>query len=380
MLTNKRATSVVITILTLTLGGCGGNEPIREIMEGRKVEYERDEYQARKELQYPPDIITATQAEYAGSQLLSEYSIASVPEVGTVADVELGDARQVVYRRDGNLRWVEVDLPVDDTWILAQQFWLDTGFTPEKEEPQLGVIETAWLDLRQAPLGPGLTGVLDDVLDRVLDSGERDKFVSNIEAVNDEKSALYISHRHLGAVFKTDGQFEGFKPLPPDPLLEIEMLRRFMLFAAQTPEAQQEDTFVEEVAEAEAEEEKDYILEDDRLLIKKPLDESWLLVRIGLDRGGFTIEDRDNSARIYYIQHSGGPESQQIFSKVEKGFFNQIFAEEQPILRDLKMTLVAGEEEGEDATVVQVESADEGEPLTESQAAVLLELLSVNLP
>ena len=96
-----------------------------------------------------------------------------------------------------------------------------------------------------------------------------------------------------------------------------------------------------------------------------------------MDRGGFTIEDQDYAERAYYIIHSGGPESQQIFGKADTGFFNQIFGDEKPILREIKMTL-SGEEEQK--TVITVSASDDGDPLTDIQSSVLLELLSVNLP
>lgn len=359
----------------LSLAGCGA-APVQDIIDGRKVDYRRDEYQEARVLQYPPDIIAA-QKEKGGAQLLSEYRIQAVPEIDQPDEVQLADARRVYYRREGNLRWIDLDLPPADAWNLARKFWEDFNFTLVREEADVGTLETDWLDLRQGPASAGLGSFLDDFLNRVRDSGERDKFITRVEG-SGESSSIFVSHRHISAQFDREGLFSGYTPLPSDSQLETEMLRRIMIFAAGSPEAEseEEEAFAEEIAAAE-EAGDDYEFTGDSLYINKPPAESWLLVRIGLDRGGFTIEDQDHAERVYYIRHTGGPESQQIFGKAETNFFNKLFGEEKPILREIKLSLV-GEEDGR--TSVRVAADDDEGELTEAQSSVLLELLSVNLP
>jgi outer membrane protein assembly factor BamC len=346
------------------------SSPVEDIIAGRKVKYEREEYQESKELQYPPDIIT--DARQVESQLLSEYRIASVPTIITEEnEVPLDSEHKVSYQRDGNLRWINVDLSAGETWVRINNFWKDLGFPLYKEDPRLGTIETDWLDLRQDVASPGLGSLLDNILNRVRDSGKRDKFVTRIEG-SDEQSSVFIAHRHLAAQFNKDGFFSNYEPLPADAQLEAEMLRRMMIYFAG---GDKNEIITEEIATAEAIE-KDYVLEETQLRIKKTLEESWLLVRIGLDRGGFTINDRDYVELAYYISHSGGPESNKIFSKVETSFFNKLFGEEKPILRDIKLTLRG---DGND-TIVEVLADDDDGDLTVAQSSVLLELISINLP
>lgn len=354
------------------LAGCGAPR-VQDIIDGRKVDYRRDEYQESANLQYPPDIILS-EKEREGAQLLSEYRIQEVPSIEQPEEIAFSGERKVYYRRDGNLRWVDIDLPAAESWNLAQRFWGDLDFPVVREDPQSGTMETDWLDLRQAPSSVGLASFLDDFLNRIRDSGERDKFILRVEG-GEESSSLFIAHRHSAANFNSEGQFANFAPLPPDPQLEAEMLRRIMIFAAGTPEEEQTEAFREEIFAEE--EESDYEFSDTVLRIKKPVEESWQLVRIGLDRGGFTIEDQDHVERAYYIRHTGGPESQKIFGQAETNFFNKLFGEEKPVLRDIKLTLSA---ESEDLTVVAVAAADDKGELTEAQQSVLLELLSVNLP
>lgn len=377
---SKMLHKMIVPVLFATLAvGCSTAPPVEQIIEGRKVDYSREEYQDGRELQYPPDVIAAEQAK-ADTQLLSEYRIQAVPDIISAPDeVEIAPARRVVYRRDGNLRWIDLDLPAVDSWNLARGFWQELDFELSREDPETGSLETEWLDLRQGLASTGLGAFVDEILNRVRDSGERDKFITRVEADGDA-SSIFISHRHISAQFDREGLFSGYTPLPPDSQLESEMLRRMMIYAAKEPEGllPEEEAFAEEIAEAEEEGSDDYELLETELEIRKPFRESWLLVRIGLDRGGFTIEDQDHVERAYYIQHSGGPESQQIFGKAETNFFNKLFGEQKPILRELKLSLT--EDVERNSTVVTVAAHDDEGELTDVQQSVLLELLSVNLP
>ena len=98
------------------------------------------------------------------------------------------------------------------------------------------------------------------------------------------------------------------------------MMRRLMLLLADKEEEDLEEGFTEEIQSVENEANNDYTLREESILIKKSLRDSWLLVRIALDRGGFSVEDRDFIEGVFYIQHSGGPESNKIFGE-NKGEF-----------------------------------------------------------
>ncbi|MGI9307000.1 MAG: outer membrane protein assembly factor BamC [Gammaproteobacteria bacterium] len=359
----------------LLFSGCvhSSAPSVEKILDGRKADYRRGEYQEGRELKYPPNIISSLDPEQSGSQLLSEYRIEAVPDISAPEEVEFTGERKVSYRRDGNLRWIDMDLSPNEAFGLVLRFWEELNFQTGREDLELGTVETEWLDLEQAPATIGLGGYLDELLNRVRDSGKRDKFISRVEP-RGEYASVFVAHRHAAAQFNADGQFSGFAPLPADSQLEAEILRRMMIYASRAPEAEQQTAFAEEIAEAE--ENSDYELDGTRLLIRKPFEESWLLVRIGLDRGGFTIEDQDYIERAYYIRHTGGPESSQIFGKNVSSIVDTLLGRETTVSRDIKITL---NRDGE-STLVLASALEEDEPLTEKQASVLLELLSDNLP
>ena len=422
-LTPRALLAALFSALTL-LAGC---QPaaLDDLMQGRKIEYQGEKNQRGKRLDHPPDLISDALTREGGEDAdnesgvsLSEYRVDDVPEIeeeGAAAPAA-ESAQPAVLRGAGNLQWLESELSPDDAWAIVRKFWDDRmGFPLEKDEPKLGFMETEWLDLR-ARRGFGFAGYLDDLLERVQDSGQRDKFRTRIDPVDErEGSRIYIAHRHITEVFDLRSQQAGggrFQGLPPDPHLEAEMLRRMMLYLsgkdlpeedageedAASDEAEtvaaadvdaEEGEAGEEGQEGEGEESEeggededapeigeDYELRGDSLLIKKPLRDAFLLVRIGLDRGGFTLEDRDVTEAAFYIRHSGGPESDRIFGASEEGFFNKLFVRAEPVVRDIKIQLTT---EGE-YSAVRAEAADDEGDLTAKQSEALLRLLAENLP
>ena len=396
-----------------------------DLLQGRKINYRGDDSQGGKPLEHPPDILSDAAAavqEDDESVSLSRYRIADVPDVAGEGEVApAARSADVALRGEGNLQWLEAELPPEEAWAVARGFWTERmGFPLERDEPRLGFMETEWLDLRSRR-GFGLAGVLDRWLNRVRDSGQRDKFRVRVDPADDrERSRIYIAHRHITEVFnQREGTRAGIQAMPPDPHLEAEMLRRMMLYIAgedledlevaaaesgtesestdgesdgtesesgsgSDAESGTEGDGTESADEADGESEEsplalsdDYELGDDSLLIRKPLREAYLLVRIGLDRGGFTLEDRDVSAAAFYIRHTGGPESDRIFGATEDSFFNRLFVRADPVVREIKIQLT---DEGENAARVRAEAFDDEGDLTPKQSSALLRLLAENLP
>ena len=415
-----------LVLLSALLGAAvllGGCQPatLDDLMQGRKIDYADESKQRGKTLAHPPDIISDALTRGGGGEgdddgvSLSEYRVEDVPEVeedaGRVAPE--GKSAKVALRGGGNLLWLEAEMTPDEAWETARSFWGKLGFALEKDEPKLGYMETEWLEIR-ALRSFGLGGLFDDFLDRIRDSGQRDKFRTRIDPADERDGArIYIAHQHITEVYdlRREGTRAGFQALPSDPHLEAEMLRRMLLYfsgeevESETEKAEGEEVaLVDEESDADAESDsesdsdseseegdgeetseeeeapveigEDYDLRGDSLLIKKPLREAYLLVRIGLDRGGFTLEDRDVSEASFYIRHSGGPESDRIFGASEEGFFNRLFVRAEPVVRDIKIQLTA---EGEHSAARALAADDEGD-LTAEQSESLLRLLAENLP
>ncbi len=365
----------------IMLGGCQTDSPIDDLLEGRQIDYTQEENQTQKQLQYPPDLF-ATAYATEGTVSLSEYTISSVPTVGEQQEVaDDTPAAKVTYRRNGNLRWIEIELPPNNVWEIARGFWTQhLGFGLVRENAELGTMETDWLDLRERVATPGWFNVyLDDVLNRLNDSGERDKFTTRLEKNENGGTDVYVAHRHIVARFDGEGLFSGYESQSSDRQLEIEMLRRVMLYLANNRQIKEENSEIEQqIAATENNNVSDYEFDGGtELVVKKPFHESWQLVQVGLNRGGFSIEDRDYQEGIIYIRHSGGPDSDKIFGKAETNFFNKLFGEQKPILRDIKLIFSP---RGEDAIVLSTKAVEGDDALTKEQSSVVLELLNEFLP
>ncbi|MGI9338258.1 MAG: hypothetical protein ACR2P4_07115 [Gammaproteobacteria bacterium] len=389
----------VLAALSLLLGACAAPSKVEDLLAGRRVDYGDTELQKSRALQYPPDL---TAIEAAGGDVsLSEYRLDKVPLATDIAPSDV--SARVIYRKSGNLRWLTVEDETGKVWVRVRAFLADAmGFPLAEESPGLGVMETQWLNLRAAPPGVGLSGLLDKVLGRVYDSGDRDKFRVRFEEADSGATDVYITHRHSIARFTQANRqgtavFAGFEPQSSNPELEVEMLRRLMLHFAGLDDVDEaegdaesesetegeseakteiEESVDEEIASAEAKASGDYELTEGRLLIRKPLAEAWPLVFVGLDRGGFSVEDRDFIERAFYIRHSGEGD---LFAGEEGGFFNNLFAADEPVVRDLKLTL-APPEGGRSQTAVTVAAIDDKGELTPEQSRAFLDLLLKNLP
>lgn len=370
-----RLTSLLL--LPLLAAGCQTNSPVEELLRGRQIDYTHPEHQERLELQYPPDLLSGARG-VEGTVSLSEYKLAAIPKLEEKEVAVDAPASQVTYRREGNVRWVHVALPPNEAWQSAQRFWRNhLGFELEKENAQLGTMETAWLDIRESIATPGPLGeYVDGFLNRLNDSGQRDKFTTRLERNESGGSDIFIAHRHIVAEFDKDGQFSGYANQESDAQLEVEMLRRLMLYLAGRDLAAADGDLRAQVAAQEAAASGAYQLADNVLTINKPYRESWQLVQVALNRGGFSVEDRNYDQGVIYIRHSGGPGSDKIFGEEKSSWLTNWFQDEKPVLRTVKLLL---QRDGQ-ATRLTSEAPAEEEALTAAQTAVVLQLVHQYLP
>ncbi|MCC7152761.1 MAG: outer membrane protein assembly factor BamC, partial [Rubrivivax sp.] len=111
----------------------------------------------------------------------------------------------------------------------------------------------------------------------------------------------YISHRGLEEVFITPQKDStGWTPRDNDPQLEAELLTQLLsaLGARDQVTARTEVASAPEVpARARA------LAAASTLEVDEPFDRAWRRVGLALDRSGFTVEDRDRSAGLYYVRY-----------------------------------------------------------------------------
>lgn len=245
----------------------------------------------------------------------------------------------VTMERSGNERWLVTGLSPDQLWPLLGEFWQESGFIVATSSPETGILETDWAENRaKLPLDI-IRRTLGRAFDTLYSTGERDKFRTRVERGRDG-TEIYITHRGMVEVY-TDSTKEQtiWQPRPRDPELEVEFMRRLMVKLGATSEsaAQAAAEPAQKAARARLVGEG----ADQRLEIAEGFDRAWRQVGLALDRGGFTVDDRDRSNGLYFVRYID-PEAQARQASSKPGFLSRMFGagKEEEISQQFRLLLV----------------------------------------
>jgi outer membrane protein assembly factor BamC len=231
--------------------------------------------------------------------------------------------------RAGAQRWLSVDVPPEQAFAAVREFFPALGLKLEREDPQLGILETVWAENRAKIPQDIIRRTIGRLFDGLYSTGEQDKYRARIERTDKNLSEIYLTHRGMVEVYTTQAQDQTrWQPRPPDTELEAEMLQRLLVrfvqsnvapsaavapAAAAKPAAPQVAKVIESSNEA-------------RIEVSEPFDRAWRRIGLGLDRGGFTVEDRDRAKGIYFVRYLD-PEFD-AREREKQGFFSKIFGQE----------------------------------------------------
>jgi outer membrane protein assembly factor BamC len=197
------------------------------------------------------------------------------------------------------------------------------------------VMETDWAENRAKLPNDPIRNLLGKVLDSFYSTSERDRYRTRVER-SGTGSEIYITHRGMQEVY-TDQQKDTtmWQPRPTDPQLEAEFLSRLMLRMGAKDEAATRTAVAATNAAtgaaatgtrpaAAAQPARARLLSSApgaAMEVDEAFDRAWRRVGLALDRGGFTVEDRDRSAGLYYVRYVD-PKSA---GQDEPGFFSKLF-------------------------------------------------------
>lgn len=287
--------SLMCSMLLVT--GCSTNKP----------NYKGD-YQAELEkhsLDVPPDLDkpeTSTQndlPEAARSALT--YSDYQKIQKTSPGDLIAANNKSMRFVRDGSVFWLEVKAKPEQVWSEAREFLLKLGFEIKLEQPQLGIMETNWLENRHDIPKNWFTKLLN----KLYSTGLLDKYRLRIERGTEADTTLvFVTHRGLKESAEGDNRTEdvtttNWTVRQSDPELETELLMRFMAQRGASDET------AKSVIASAAQIERTQLKQQDSqtsLQINEPFARSWRLAEIALDRLGVVIEDRNRSSGTYYIR------------------------------------------------------------------------------
>ena len=354
------------------LGGCS---TMNDMLKGDKIDY-KTSGKAGPSLEVPPDLTQLTrETRYVvpGTAVSANaFQVGQGTQALPVAAVAVGDVR---IERSGNQRWLVVNRPADKLYGPIRDFWLESGFLLSLDQENLGIMETDFAENRAKLPQDFIRETLGKVFESLYSTGERDKFRTRLERNATGGTEIFVSHRGLVEVVvggstgkNTTGDSTVWQPVPPNPELEAEFLRRLMvklgvaqeqskvLVAAATPRTTSNVATVNGVPVVQMEE---------------AFDRAWRRVGLTLDRTGFTVEDRDRAQGTYFVRYVDVTSDRK-----EPGFLSKLFSAAAPSVPPIKYRITL-KSQG-DATTVSVLNA-QGAPESSVNAQRIVKVIADDL-
>ncbi len=309
--------AVIYALLTLTLASCDSIPFINN----------ESDYKGAgrsKPLEVPPDLTASPVSDaysIPGSTTYSTFSQGQDPQEANVEKV-LATPDGVRMEKAGGQRWLVVNANAEKVWPIIREFWNDQGFAVRSENPQIGTMETEWIDAEAVKKDEsgGYGDKFDKWLDRLSGMTDKKKFKTRIErGTQANTTEIYMSHRSVSGapddgknrVQTQLGEIEtGYRadankaPTQDarDEELDAELLRRLMVKLG--IEEQKSKAIV---ADAATQKRAEVVKESDgsaTLMLNDTFDRSWRRVGLALDRIGFVIEDKDRSNGVYFVRYA----------------------------------------------------------------------------
>ena len=279
-----------------------------------------------KPLEVPPDLTAVTSSDaYAvpgGSTSYSSYSQQGQDGQDVGVEKILPNAEGVTLHRSGHDRWLVVNAPAEKIWPVIREFWLDMGFAVRVERPEIGVMETEWIesDALKVEEKGSYGDKFDKWLDKLSGYADRRKFRTRLDnGAEAGTTEIYMTHRtvssapddgknkiqtQLGEIdtgYRADASKAKDANVTDDEL-DVELLRRLMVkLGLDASQAKQ-------IASAPIIEKHAQLLKDTdgsaALLLNDSFDRGWRRVGLALDRVGFVIEDKDRSNGLFFVRYS----------------------------------------------------------------------------
>ena len=368
-LTPTRAAAL---LLALSLAGCSS---MNGVMSGEKVDYRSTATSTTQGLEVPPDLTQlAREGRYqAQSGVVSANTMrkpgAAAPAAAgaAVAPSAVGDMR---IDRQGSTRWLVTGQTPEQLYPLVRSFWGERGFVLVVDNPEIGLMETDWAENRAKLPLDFIRRTIGRALDNLYSTAERDRFRTRIERTA-TGSEVYITHRGMQEVYSDTRQESTiWTPRPSDPELEVEFLSRLMVKLGA-----KEETVKTAVANAPvsvsaaAPKPKRTVLPAVAAMeIDQPFDRAWRQVGLALDRSGFTVEDRDRGAGLYFVRYI----DPKLAGKDEPNFFTKLLGGDKDVKpQRLRVVVKAGGAK----TQVSVQTSDGAADNSEAARTVIGKLI-----
>ncbi|WP_374565851.1 outer membrane protein assembly factor BamC [Ideonella sp.] len=332
-------------------------------------------------LEVPPDLTPLArdgrylpQTGSVSASALANGTARPVVDAGapSVAIVKAGD---VHLERAGDQRWIVSPQTPEQLWPKVRQFWLDRGFTIASEDAEAGTLETGWAENRAKLPNDIVRRTIGSVVSGLFDTGERDRFMMRMER-GANGTEIYVAHHGIEEKVMGRNASEEVKwsARPADPQLEREVLTRLMISLGAKDEVARAEMAAATGGTSAAP--KARVVSGKpgaALTVDDGLERAWRRIGLALDRGGFTVEDRDRNQGLYFVRFVDTKEA----AKDEPNFFTRWFTSDDQAKKALNRYRIQVKADGT-GTLVTVLNF-KGEPDNSANAQKIVSLLADEL-
>jgi outer membrane protein assembly factor BamC len=342
-----------------------------------KVDYRAQSKQTTG-LEVPPDLTQLQKQAPLGRGAVSAAQLAqgaAAPGAQAApATVAINQVPGAEIVRVGAVRVIRTTQSPEQVFATARAFWTDLGFEALEEKADIGVIETEWKENRAKLPKDFIRRTIGTLLDGLYSTGERDKYRTRVERVGN-LTEVTITHRGMQEVYTSSQRDQtAWQPRPADTEMEAEMLSRLLLRLggqATTATPEQKATVAAATPNVVEPERLDLARVPNELVVNEDFERAWRRVGQSLDRHGFTLEDRDRRAGLFFLRYAD-PEKA---GKEEPGFFERLFGKSETAAASKLRVSVKSEG---NRSVVTVQNA-QGQQQTDAIAKRILGLLQQDL-
>ena len=283
---------LVVIFIALLLSSCSMvSDPIKKIGVGDRVlNYQSDD--TVDSLIIPPDLTKPnSQGMFAENVAVDDNSY----QVTEVQNIEV--------KRDANRRWLLVDMPPSEVWLLSKDFFRSFGFKIEKENQKIGILETDYLEIDTKVPDKSLGAIragLSKLLNTQYGLPIADKYRIRIESLDDpNQSEVYLTLSSIGEVVQ--GDIRVWQSREKDVELETEMLLHLMVFLG----SDRSESINKILASNQKIESPVSVIKSESgyatLVFPYNKKQAWNYLGWGLDELNIDVEDRDVIDGSYFI-------------------------------------------------------------------------------
>jgi len=251
-----------------------------------------------KALQIPPDLTTPNHAD-ALQIPDDEVSAKQVGYKASMQQVVLPEFLDMTIRRQGTVRWLEVDTDPMSLWEPIKSFWFNQGFDLVKDLPVLGLMETQWKEVNQAIPS---AGKYSDVAEARKSSyaALRQKYRTRMEREPNSRTNIFITQRSSVVVGLNKSNEVVWGMRPPNPEKEAEIFVRIMEFLGSTRGNAAEKIKGKDIKDAVRIQMAD-LAGIPVLFVEDEYSNVWRQTGVALDRAGLYVDDYYRDKGIYLV-------------------------------------------------------------------------------